>query len=72
MRFNELIAGVRSDLAIKVFGDDLDTMLTTANHIARVVRTVPGATDVKVEQVTGLPTLAIDIVGVRHPAMVST
>ena len=61
MRFNELTAGVRSDVAIKVFGDDLDTMLTTANRIARVIRRVPGATDVKVEQVTGLPTLAIDI-----------
>ncbi len=61
MRFNELIAGVRSDVAVKVFGDDLDTMLMTANRIARIVRTVPGATDVKVEQVTGLPTLAIDI-----------
>ena len=61
MRFNELIAGVRSDVAIKVFGDDLDTMLTTANHIARIVRAVPGATDVKVEQVTGLPMLTIDI-----------
>jgi len=61
MRFNELIAGVRSDVAVKVFGDDLDTMLTTANRIARIVRSVPGATDVKVEQVVGLPTLAIDI-----------
>jgi cobalt-zinc-cadmium resistance protein CzcA len=61
MRFNELIAGVRSDLAIKVFGDDLDTMLTTARRIASIVRAVPGATDVKVEQVTGLPTLAVDI-----------
>jgi cobalt-zinc-cadmium resistance protein CzcA len=61
MRFNELIAGVRSDLAIKVFGDDLHTMLTTANRIARLVRAIHGATDVKVEQVTGLPTLAIDI-----------
>jgi cobalt-zinc-cadmium resistance protein CzcA len=61
MRFNELVAGVRSDVAIKVFGDDLDTMLATANRIARIVRGVPGATDVKVEQVTGLPTLAIDI-----------
>ncbi len=61
MRFNELIAGVRSDVAIKVFGDDLDTMLTTANRIARVVRSVRGATDVKVEQVIGLPTLAIEI-----------
>ena len=61
MRFNELIAGVRSDVAIKVFGDDLDTMLTAANRIARVVRGVPGATDVKVEQVAGLPTVAVDI-----------
>src|SRR5437867_2539507 len=61
MRFNELIAGVRSDVALKVFGDDLDSMLTTANEIARVIRRVPGAGDVKVEQVTGLPTLAIDI-----------
>jgi cobalt-zinc-cadmium resistance protein CzcA len=61
MRFNELIAGVRGDLAIKVFGDDLDTLLATANHIARVVRAIPGASDVKVEQVAGLPTLAIDI-----------
>ena len=61
MRFNELIAGVRSDVAVKVFGDDLDTMLTTANRIARVIRDVPGATDVKVEQVAGLPTLAVDI-----------
>jgi cobalt-zinc-cadmium resistance protein CzcA len=61
MRFNELIAGVRSDVAIKVFGDDLDTMLATANRIARVVRNVPGATDVKVEQVAGLPTVAVDI-----------
>jgi len=61
MRFNELIAGVRSDVAVKVFGDDLDTMLVAANRIARVIRDVPGATDVKVEQVAGLPTLAIDI-----------
>lgn len=61
MRFNELIAGVRSDVAIKVFGDDLDTMLVTANRIARVLRGVPGATDIKVEQVTGLPTLAVHI-----------
>jgi cobalt-zinc-cadmium resistance protein CzcA len=61
MRFNELIAGVRSDVAIKVFGDDLDTMLVTANRIARVIRDVPGATDVKVEQVAGLPTVAVDI-----------
>lgn len=61
MRFNELIAGVRSDVAIKVFGDELDVMRTTANQIARVLRKVPGAADVKVEQVTGLPMLTIDL-----------
>ncbi len=61
MRFNELIAGVRSDVAVKVFGDDLDTMLTTAHRIARAIKRVPGATDIKVEQVTGLPTLSIEI-----------
>src|SRR6185436_5136364 len=61
MRFNELIAGVRSDVAIKVFGDDLESMSATANRIARAVRSVRGATDVRIEQVAGLPTLAIDI-----------
>jgi heavy metal efflux system protein len=61
MRFNELVAGVRGDVGIKVFGDDLDTMLTVAGEIARVIRRVPGAADVRVEQVAGLPTLAIDI-----------
>jgi len=61
MRFNELIAGVRSDVAVKVFGDDLDTMLAHGQQIARVLQSVPGAKDVKVEQVTGLPLLTIDI-----------
>lgn len=57
MRFNELIAGVRSDVAIKVNGDDFDTLNKLANQIANVVRTIPGAADVKVEQTTGLPVL---------------
>ncbi len=61
MRFNELIAGVRADVAVKVFGDDLDVLLVTADQIADVLRKVPGAADVKVEQVTGLPILTIDI-----------
>lgn len=61
MRFNELIAGVRSDVAVKVYGDDFDTMLKTANGIANTLRNVPGAADVKVEQIKGLPFLDIDL-----------
>ncbi|MDQ2891465.1 MAG: CusA/CzcA family heavy metal efflux RND transporter [Pseudomonadota bacterium] len=59
MRFNELIAGVRSDVAIKVFGDDFAGMNATAAQIAGVLRGVPGAQDVKVEQTEGLPMLDI-------------
>ena len=59
MRFNELISGVRADVAIKVFGDDLDELLDLGEHIEALVATVPGAADVKVEQVTGLPVLSI-------------
>lgn len=61
MRFNELIAGVRSDVAVKVFGDDMDVMREHADRIERVLRSIPGAADVKVEQVTGLPLLTIEI-----------
>ena len=61
LRFNELISGVRSDVAVKVFGDDLGVMLEQANKIAAVLGKTPGAADVKVEQVTGLPVLTIDI-----------
>lgn len=55
MRFNELIAGVRSDVAIKVYGDDLDQLAATAAEIERVVGTIEGSQDVQTEQVTGLP-----------------
>jgi cobalt-zinc-cadmium resistance protein CzcA len=61
MRFNELIAGVREDLAIKVFGDEFAPMLRAANQIAAILRGVEGAADVKVEQATGLPFLDIKI-----------
>lgn len=61
MRFNELIAGVRSDVAVKVFGDEFEPLLITANRIASILRSIEGAADVKVEQVTGLPVLDIDI-----------
>ena len=59
MRFNELISGVRSDLGIKIFGDDLDTLLSIATKVEAVVRAVPGAADVKTEQVSGLPMLTV-------------
>jgi cobalt-zinc-cadmium resistance protein CzcA len=61
MRFNELIAGVRGDVAIKVYGDDLDAMTRTAEEIATVLRTVKGAADVKVEQTSGFPTLDVQL-----------
>ena len=61
MRFNELISGVRSDVAVKVFGDDMDTMNRTAAEIAETLEGVAGAADVKVEQTTGLPMLSLQI-----------
>lgn len=59
MRFNELIAGVRSDLAVKIFGPDLDILKQQAERAARALQTVPGSADVKVEQVAGLPLLRV-------------
>jgi cobalt-zinc-cadmium resistance protein CzcA len=61
MRFNELISGVRSDVAVKVFGDDLDVLLKTGEEVAEVLEKIPGAADVKVEQITGLPMLTVRI-----------
>jgi heavy metal efflux system protein len=59
MRMNELIAGVRSDVAVKLFGDDLDQLLESGGEIEQVLEGVAGAEDVKIEQVTGLPVLAV-------------
>jgi heavy metal efflux system protein len=61
MRFNELIAGVREDLAVKVFGDDFAQMERTASQISDVVRKIDGAQNVKVEETSGLPFLEIRI-----------
>ncbi len=61
LRFNELISGVRSDVAVKVFGDDMDVLNNTANKIAAALKAVPGSSEVKVEQTTGLPVLTINI-----------
>jgi len=59
MRFNELIAGVRAELAVKVFGDDHDTLVALGAEIGKAVSSVEGAADVAVEQATGLPVLTI-------------
>ena len=59
MRFNELISGVRADLAVKVYGDDLNTLEEIANNIESVVAGIPGAADVRSEQASGLPMLTI-------------
>lgn len=61
MRFNELIAGVRSDVAVKIFGDDMEILLKTGEKISWVLEKIKGASDVKVEQVTGLPVLTIQM-----------
>jgi cobalt-zinc-cadmium resistance protein CzcA len=59
MRFNELIAGVRSDVAVKVYGDDFGTLVELAEQVEKVVAAVPGAADVRTEQATGLPMLTV-------------
>lgn len=59
MRFNELISGVRSDVAVKVYGDDLEVMSEVGEKIEGVLKGVPGAADVKIEQTTGLPLLTV-------------
>ena len=59
MRFNELLAGVRAELAVKIFGDDFDRLIALGDAIGGAIDTVPGAADVVVEQTTGLPVLTI-------------
>ncbi|MEP9375959.1 CusA/CzcA family heavy metal efflux RND transporter [Aquabacter sp. CN5-332] len=61
LRFNELISGIRSDVGVKIFGDDLDTLLQVAGQVQAVLQKVPGAADVKTEQVSGLPMLTVEL-----------
>jgi cobalt-zinc-cadmium resistance protein CzcA len=61
LRFNELISGVRSDVAVKIFGDDMDVLNRTAAEISQTLGKIPGAAEVKVEQTTGLPVLTVNI-----------
>lgn len=60
MRFNELIAGVRTDVAVRVYGDDLDVLAEIGEQVAAVLGEVPGAEDARMEQATGLPLLSIE------------
>ena len=59
MRFNELISGTRSDVAVKVFGDDLDVLARKADEIAKAIKNVKGASDIIIEKTEGLPQMAV-------------
>ncbi|MBS0657776.1 MAG: CusA/CzcA family heavy metal efflux RND transporter [Verrucomicrobia bacterium] len=61
IRFNELISGVRSDLGVKIFGDDMDELLRAGREVSEILEKVPGAADIKVEQVSGLPFLTVQL-----------
>jgi cobalt-zinc-cadmium resistance protein CzcA len=61
LRFNELISGVRSDVAVKLFGDDMAVLSGTGEKIAAALQKVPGASEVKMEQTSGLPVLTINV-----------
>ncbi|WP_418145693.1 CusA/CzcA family heavy metal efflux RND transporter [Variovorax paradoxus] len=61
LRFNELISGVRSDVAVKIFGDDMEVLNKTAAEVSGTLGKIPGAAEVKVEQTTGLPMLTVNI-----------
>ena len=61
MRVNEMVAGIRSDLGVKIFGDDFETLRRLGNEITAVLEQIPGAADVTVEQVTGQPMLEIRV-----------
>ena len=67
MRFNELIAGVRSEVAVKLYGDDLDALMSSGKEIEDIVKSVAGSADVKLEQITGLPLLTVQI---DHDALI--
>ena len=60
MRFNELMTGVRQDVAIKIYGEDLEQLSTYANQIGRIAGSVDGAVDMYVEEVTGIPQIVVD------------
>ncbi|KWV47134.1 cation transporter [Bradyrhizobium macuxiense] len=60
-RMNEMVAGVRSDVGVKIFGDDLDVLVQAASQVQAILQKVPGASDVRAEQVQGLPVLTVKV-----------
>lgn len=60
MRFNELLTGIKSDVAVKIYGENLDTLQQKGNEAAAIIQQISGSADVKAEQVTGLPQIIID------------
>ena len=65
MRFNELIAGVKSDVAIKIFGENLDVLFENGNKTAKIISNIDGLTDIKVEQIVGMPQLVVKYIRAR-------
>jgi cobalt-zinc-cadmium resistance protein CzcA len=61
MRFNEMIAGVRADIALKIFGDDLDKLEDLGDQATRIIAKVPGATEFRAEQISGQPLLSVKV-----------
>ncbi len=61
MRVNEMTAGIRADLGVKIFGDDLEVLKTTAQEVLTVLEAIPGASDVSAEQITGQPVLEVEV-----------
>src|SRR5690606_22457532 len=59
MRFNELMTGIRQDVAVKIFGEDLDTLAAYADRVAAVIQQVPGTTAPQVERIAGLPQINV-------------
>lgn len=61
MRLNEMVSGIRSDLGIKIYGDDFDELVRISDDIQRILLTIPGASDIAVDQLTGQPTLQVRV-----------
>lgn len=61
MRMNEMTAGIRADLGVKIFGDDLEVLKTKAREVQQVLESIPGSADVTAEQITGQPVVEIDV-----------
>lgn len=72
LRFNELISGVRSDVAVKIFGDDMSVLEKNAQTVAGMLQQIQGASEVKIEQTTGLPMLTVQIDREKLHATAST